>query len=52
MNRFVLKNIYFHKSIQIPLFDKYFCKNKEPKLAFGDRVVVLNDFLYEFGGSK
>ena len=26
-----------------------FIKNKELKLGFGDRVIVLNDFLYEYG---
>jgi hypothetical protein len=50
MNIFVLKK-YFHKSIHIPLFDKYFYKIKESKLGFGDRVVVLNDFLYGYEGS-
>ena len=50
MNRFVLKNT-FHKSIHIPFFDKYFYKNKELKLDFGDRIVILNGFLYGYGGS-
>jgi len=44
MNRFVLKNTFI-KNIHIPLFDKYFCKNRESKLRFGDRVAVLNDFV-------
>jgi len=35
----------------MPFFDKYFYKNKKSKLDFGDRVVVLNDFFYEYGGS-
>jgi hypothetical protein len=35
-------------NIHILLFDKYFYKNKEPKLGFGDRVVVLNNFLYGY----
>ena len=35
----------------MPFFDKYFYKNKKSKLGFGDRVVVLNDFFYEYGGS-
>ena len=30
------------------LFDKYFYKNKESKLVFRDRVIILNDFLYEY----
>jgi len=48
MNRFVLKNTSI-KILHIPLFDKYFYKNKESKLGFEDRVVV--DFLYKYGGS-
>ena len=49
MNRFVLKNIFikvyvYHFSINIFL-------NKISKLCFGDRVAVLNDFLYQYGGS-
>jgi len=51
MNRFVLKK-YFHKSTHIPLFDKYFYKNSESKLDFGDRGIALNDFFYEDGGSN
>ena len=39
---------YFYKNIHISLFDKYFYKNKESKLGFGDRVVVLNDYLYKY----
>jgi len=50
MNRFALKNT-FYKNVHIPLFDKYFYKNKESKLGFEDRVIVLNDFLYKYGGS-
>ena len=50
MYRFVLKK-YFHKNIHIALFNKYFYRNKKSKLYFGDRVAVLNDFLYECGGS-
>jgi hypothetical protein len=34
------------------VFNKYFYKNKKLKLYFGDRVAVLNDFIYETGGSK
>jgi hypothetical protein len=50
MNRFVLKNTFikvyiYHFSINI------FYKDKKSKLCFGDRVVVQNDFLYEYGGS-
>jgi hypothetical protein len=33
------------------VFNKYFYKNKKSKLYFGDRVVVLNDFIYQTGGS-
>jgi len=50
MNRFVLKNTFI-KVYMYHFFDKYFYKNKESKLGFGDRVVVLNDFLYGYGGS-
>ena len=43
---------YFHKSIYILLFNKYFYRNKKLNLCFGDRVTVQNDFPYEYGGSK
>jgi len=44
----VLKNIF---NIHIPFFDKYFyCKNKELKLGFGNRVTVLNNFFYRYEG--
>jgi hypothetical protein len=33
------------------VFDNYFYKNKKSKLHFGDRVVVLNDSVYQTGGS-
>jgi hypothetical protein len=33
------------------VLNKYFCKNKKSKLSFGDRVDVLNDMFYEYGGS-
>jgi hypothetical protein len=33
------------------IFNKYFYKNKKSKLYFGDRVTVLNDFIYQTGGS-
>jgi hypothetical protein len=33
-------------------FNKYFYKNKKSKLYFGDRVAVLNDFIYQTGGSS
>ena len=50
MNRFVLKNIFikvyiYHFSINI------FIEIRRSKLYFGDRVAVLNDFLYKYGGS-
>ena len=49
MNRFVLKNTFIkiyisHISINIFII-------KGSKLCFGDRVVVLNDFFYQHGGS-
>jgi hypothetical protein len=31
--------------------NKYFYKNKLSKLCFVDRVAVLNDFIYQTGGS-
>jgi hypothetical protein len=34
------------------VFNKYFYKKKKSKLYFGDRVAVLNDFIYQTGGSK
>jgi hypothetical protein len=33
------------------VFNKFFYKNKKSKLYFGDRVAVLNDFIYQTGGS-
>jgi hypothetical protein len=33
------------------VFNKYFYKKKKSKLYFGDRVAVLNDFVYRTGGS-
>jgi hypothetical protein len=33
------------------VFNKYFYKNKKSKLYVGDRVAVLNDFIYQTGGS-
>jgi hypothetical protein len=33
------------------VFNKYFYKNKKSKLYFGDRITVLNDFIYQTGGS-
>jgi hypothetical protein len=29
------------------VFNKYFYKKKKSKLYFGDRVAVLNDFIYQ-----
>jgi len=49
MNRFILKNTFI--KIYIYHFYTYFYKNKKSKLGFGDRIVVLNDVLYEYGGS-
>jgi len=49
MNRFVLKNTFIKVYIYHFLI-KYFCKNKESKLSFEDRVVVLNEFLYDNEG--
>jgi hypothetical protein len=33
------------------VFNKYFYKNKKSKLYFEDRIAVLNDFIYQTGGS-
>jgi hypothetical protein len=33
------------------VFNKYFYKKNKSKLYFGDRVAVLNDFIYQTGGS-
>jgi hypothetical protein len=33
------------------VFNKYFYKKKKSKLYFGDRVAVLNDFIYQTGAS-
>jgi hypothetical protein len=33
------------------VFNKYFYKKKKSKLYFGDCVAVLNDFIYQTGGS-
>jgi hypothetical protein len=33
------------------VFNKYFYKNKKSKLRIGDRVALLNDIFYEYGGS-
>jgi hypothetical protein len=33
------------------VFNNYFYKNRKLKLHFGDRVAVLNVFLYQTGGS-
>jgi hypothetical protein len=34
------------------VFNKYFYKNKKSKLYFGDRIAVLNDFIYQTGWSN
>jgi hypothetical protein len=33
------------------VFNKYFYKNKKLKLYFGDRITVINDFIYQTRGS-
>jgi hypothetical protein len=33
------------------IFNNYFYKDRKSKLYFGDRVAVLNDFIYQTGGS-
>jgi len=37
--------------MHIYFFDKYFHQYKKSKLYFRDRVVVQNDFFFEYGGS-
>jgi hypothetical protein len=34
------------------ILNKYFYKNNKSKLCIGDRVDVLNDIFYEYGGSS
>jgi hypothetical protein len=50
MNIFVLRNTFIKVYICKFLINA-FIKNKKSKLYFGDRVVVLNDLFYEYGGS-
>ncbi len=45
MNRFVLKNNFIKVYIYHFLINIFY-RNKKSKLCFGDRVAVLNDFLY------
>jgi hypothetical protein len=47
MNRFVLKNTFIKVHIYYFLINIFY-KNKESKLGFGDRVIVLNDFFYGY----
>jgi hypothetical protein len=44
---------FFVKFFKKPglVFNKYFYKNKKPKLYFGDRVAILHDFIYQTGGT-
>ena len=51
MNRFVSKNIFKKVYVYHFFINIFFKKNKRSKLCFGDRVAVLNDFLYQYGGS-
>jgi hypothetical protein len=39
---------YFHKSIHMLAFNKYFDKNKKSKLYFEDRVIVQIDLLHGY----
>jgi hypothetical protein len=50
MDIFVLQNTFI--KVYICRFNKYFYKNKKLKLYFEDRVTVLNDMFYEYGGSN
>ena len=50
MNMFVLKNTFIN--VYISRFSiNIFIIIRGSKLCFGDRVVVLNDFFYQHGGS-
>jgi hypothetical protein len=51
MNTFVLQNTFIKIYIYMFVFNTYFYKNKKSKLHFGDRVAVLNDLIYGYGGS-
>jgi hypothetical protein len=51
LHEYVCLAKYFHKSIHMFVFNKYFYKNKKSRLYFGDRVAVLNDLIYQTGGS-
>ena len=51
MNRFVLRNTFIKIYIYISLFNKYFYKNKQSKLCFGDCVVILKIFYFLYGES-
>jgi hypothetical protein len=49
MNRFILQNTFI--KVYICWFlTNIFIKKKKSKLYFGDRVAVLNDFIYQTGG--
>jgi len=50
MDKFVLKNTFIKIYIYHFLIN-IFIKNKESKLNFGNHVIVLDDFLYGYGGS-
>jgi hypothetical protein len=43
-------NKYFYENKKSKFY-LFFYKNKKSKLYFGDRVAVLNDFIYQIGGS-
>jgi hypothetical protein len=48
MNKFILKNIFIKVYIYHFLINIFI--NKELKLGFGDHIVIINDFLYMYGG--
>jgi hypothetical protein len=50
MNRFVLQNTFI-KVYTCEFLTDIFIKNKKSKLFFVDCVAVLNDFIYQTGGS-
>jgi hypothetical protein len=49
LNIFVLQNSFIRVCY---FFNKHFYKNKKSKLYFGDRVAILNDFIYQTRGSR
>jgi hypothetical protein len=51
LHKYICFAKYFHKSVHMLVFNKYFYKSKKLKLYFGDRVVVLNNLFCGYRGS-